>query len=183
MSRRQGRVRCTATCCAARSIAPPSPAPICTTRAASPSTPTCSTRADIIPHQEVEIWNVTNGERFRTYALRGAAGLRRRVHQRRRGPQGAAGRSGDHRHLRLDDRSGGARLGAEAGVRRRAEPAGRTRRRRAAGQADRAPRLRRPAPMRMASGIWDCGRPARSAGGARCARPARGETAASTISG
>jgi aspartate 1-decarboxylase len=31
-------------------------------------------RADIIPHQEVEIWNVTNGERFRTYALRGLPG-------------------------------------------------------------------------------------------------------------
>lgn len=30
--------------------------------------------ADIIPHQEVEIWNVTNGERFRTYALRGQPG-------------------------------------------------------------------------------------------------------------
>lgn len=28
-------------------------------------------RADVLPHQEVEIWNVTNGERFRTYALRG----------------------------------------------------------------------------------------------------------------
>jgi aspartate 1-decarboxylase len=28
-------------------------------------------RADIVPHQEVEIWNVTNGERFRTYALKG----------------------------------------------------------------------------------------------------------------
>jgi len=28
-------------------------------------------RADILPHQEVEIWNVTNGERFRTYALEG----------------------------------------------------------------------------------------------------------------
>ena len=31
-------------------------------------------RADVIPHQEVEIWNVTNGERFRTYALRGQPG-------------------------------------------------------------------------------------------------------------
>ena len=30
-------------------------------------------QADILPHQEVEIWNVTNGERFRTYALRGRA--------------------------------------------------------------------------------------------------------------
>jgi len=31
-------------------------------------------RADILPNQEVEIWNVTNGERFRTYALRGQPG-------------------------------------------------------------------------------------------------------------
>ncbi len=31
-------------------------------------------RADILPHQEVEIWNVSNGERFRTYALRGQPG-------------------------------------------------------------------------------------------------------------
>ena len=31
-------------------------------------------RADILPHQEVEIWNVTNGERFRTYALAGQPG-------------------------------------------------------------------------------------------------------------
>jgi aspartate 1-decarboxylase len=31
-------------------------------------------RADILPHQEVEIWNVTNGERFRTYALEGKPG-------------------------------------------------------------------------------------------------------------
>jgi len=30
--------------------------------------------ADILAHQEVEIWNVTNGERFRTYALRGQPG-------------------------------------------------------------------------------------------------------------
>ena len=31
-------------------------------------------RADILAHQEVEIWNVTNGERFRTYALEGKPG-------------------------------------------------------------------------------------------------------------
>jgi len=31
-------------------------------------------RADILPHQEGEIWNVTNGERFRTYALEGKPG-------------------------------------------------------------------------------------------------------------
>lgn len=29
--------------------------------------------ADILPHQEVAIWNVTNGERFHTYALPGKA--------------------------------------------------------------------------------------------------------------
>ena len=29
---------------------------------------------DILPNQEVEIWNVTNGERFRTYALEGQPG-------------------------------------------------------------------------------------------------------------
>ena len=70
----EGEPSCIATCCAARSTAPPSPAPTCTTRAASPSTPTLLERADILPHQEVEIWNVTNGERFRTYALRGQPG-------------------------------------------------------------------------------------------------------------
>lgn len=31
-------------------------------------------KGDILPHQEVEIWNVTNGERFRTYALEGKPG-------------------------------------------------------------------------------------------------------------
>lgn len=31
-------------------------------------------RADIIPYQQVEIWNVTNGERFQTYALAGQRG-------------------------------------------------------------------------------------------------------------
>ena len=28
-------------------------------------------RADILPYQQVDIWNVTNGERFTTYALAG----------------------------------------------------------------------------------------------------------------
>jgi len=31
-------------------------------------------RADIIEHQAIEVWNVTNGERFRTYALPGRPG-------------------------------------------------------------------------------------------------------------
>lgn len=30
--------------------------------------------ADILPNEQVEIWNVTNGERFSTYALRGQPG-------------------------------------------------------------------------------------------------------------
>ena len=31
-------------------------------------------RADILPYQQVDIWNVTNGERFQTYALAGRRG-------------------------------------------------------------------------------------------------------------
>ena len=31
-------------------------------------------RADIIPYEQVDIWNVTNGERFSTYALAGQRG-------------------------------------------------------------------------------------------------------------
>ena len=31
-------------------------------------------RADILPYQQVDIWNVTNGERFQTYALAGKRG-------------------------------------------------------------------------------------------------------------
>ena len=31
-------------------------------------------RADIIPYEQVDIWNVTNGERFTTYALAGQRG-------------------------------------------------------------------------------------------------------------
>ena len=30
--------------------------------------------AEILPYQAVEIWNVTNGERFRSYAMRGQPG-------------------------------------------------------------------------------------------------------------
>jgi len=28
--------------------------------------------ADILPHQEVEVWNITNGKRVQTYAIPGA---------------------------------------------------------------------------------------------------------------
>ena len=31
-------------------------------------------RADILPNEQVDIWNVTNGERFTTYALAGQRG-------------------------------------------------------------------------------------------------------------
>jgi aspartate 1-decarboxylase len=30
--------------------------------------------ADILPHEEVHVWNVTRGSRLRTYAIEGAAG-------------------------------------------------------------------------------------------------------------
>lgn len=31
-------------------------------------------RADILPHEQVDVWNVSNGERFQTYALEGPRG-------------------------------------------------------------------------------------------------------------
>src|SRR5215510_5026679 len=31
-------------------------------------------RADILPHESVEVWNVTTGARFQTYAMEGARG-------------------------------------------------------------------------------------------------------------
>jgi aspartate 1-decarboxylase len=31
-------------------------------------------RADILPYQHVDIWNITNGERFQTYAMPGQRG-------------------------------------------------------------------------------------------------------------
>jgi aspartate 1-decarboxylase len=31
-------------------------------------------RADILPYEQVDIWNVTNGERFTTYAIEGQPG-------------------------------------------------------------------------------------------------------------
>jgi len=31
-------------------------------------------RADILPYQQVDIWNITNGERFQTYAMAGQRG-------------------------------------------------------------------------------------------------------------
>jgi aspartate 1-decarboxylase len=31
-------------------------------------------RADILPHEQVDVWNVTNGERFQTYAIEGPRG-------------------------------------------------------------------------------------------------------------
>jgi aspartate 1-decarboxylase len=30
--------------------------------------------ADILPHEEIQVWDVTNGSRLTTYAMRGAAG-------------------------------------------------------------------------------------------------------------
>lgn len=31
-------------------------------------------RTDLVPHEAVHVWNVTNGERFETYAIPGASG-------------------------------------------------------------------------------------------------------------
>jgi hypothetical protein len=55
--------------------------------------------ADIREYERIEIYNVNNGERFSTYAIRGQTGLRHDFGERRRGPQGGGGRHSDHRQL------------------------------------------------------------------------------------
>ena len=39
--------------------------------------------ADIVPYERVDIYNVSNGERFSTYVIEGEAGFRRHMSQRR----------------------------------------------------------------------------------------------------
>ena len=36
--------------------------------------PTLMAAADVLPHERIEIYNITNGERFATYAIPGRAG-------------------------------------------------------------------------------------------------------------
>ena len=55
--------------------------------------------ADIKEYQQIDIWNVNNGERFTTYAIQRRARHRHDFGQRRRRPQGRARRPADHRHL------------------------------------------------------------------------------------
>ena len=53
----------------------------------------------IIPYEQVDIYNITNGERFTTYAIIGAKGFGSHLHQRRRGAQGKERGPGHHRLL------------------------------------------------------------------------------------
>ena len=96
-------------------------------------------RADIIPYQQVDIWNVTNGERFTTYALAGQRGSGVVCINGAAAHKAQQGRPGDHRQLRPDDRRRSARLDAALRLRRRAQPAGRAARRacRASGRGRR----------------------------------------------
>ena len=54
--------------------------------------------ADILPYEQVTVLDIDNGARFETYAIEGET--RPGLPQRRGGPPGAAGRQGDHHHLR-----------------------------------------------------------------------------------
>jgi hypothetical protein len=76
---------------------------------------------DILPYERVEIYNCTNGERFATYCDQRRPGARRDLHQRRGGPQGAAGRRGHPLHVCRDDRGRGPAGGAARCLRRRRE--------------------------------------------------------------
>ena len=56
--------------------------------------------AAIIPYEQVDIYNITNGERFTTYAIIGPPGLGRHLHQRRGCAQGKERRPRHYRLLR-----------------------------------------------------------------------------------
>ena len=56
-------------------------------------------RADILPYQQVDIWNVTNGERFQTYALAGQRGSGVVCINGAAAHKARTGRPGDHRQL------------------------------------------------------------------------------------
>ena len=43
-------------------------------KARAPSTSTCSKRPNILPHEQVDIWNITNGARISTYAIEAPRG-------------------------------------------------------------------------------------------------------------
>ncbi len=57
--------------------------------------------SDLLPFQQVQIYNITTGARFETYVIEGACALRLHPDQRRGGAAGASGRSGHHRRLCL----------------------------------------------------------------------------------
>ena len=62
-------------------------------------------RVDLLPGELVHVWNVTNGERFETYALAGEPGSRPGPHQRRGRPQGPPRRHRHRRRLRAHRRT------------------------------------------------------------------------------
>jgi len=55
--------------------------------------------ANILPYEQVRIWNVTNGSRIETYALPGKAGSGIVCVKRSCCPPRPAWRHGNHRHL------------------------------------------------------------------------------------
>jgi len=79
-------------------------------------------RADIIPYQQVDIWNVTKRRALPNLRLGWATRLGGGVHQRRRRAQSERRRPGYHRQFRPDDRKRGTRVGPALCVRGQAQP-------------------------------------------------------------
>ncbi len=59
------------------------------------------TAAGLWPFERIDVWNVSNGERFSTYIIRGGEGLPPGRGLRCRRPQGQGGRYHHHRRLCL----------------------------------------------------------------------------------
>ena len=71
----KGGASCNEPCSNRNCIVSRSRTPNCTTKARARSTRLLLEAADIREYQQIEIYNITNGERFTTYAIRGAARL------------------------------------------------------------------------------------------------------------
>jgi aspartate 1-decarboxylase len=59
--------------------------------------------ANIIENEQIELYNVNNGERFSTYAIKGKRGSGE-ISLNGCSLQGATGRPDDYLHIRADDR-------------------------------------------------------------------------------
>ena len=70
--------------------------------------------AEMLPYEQVHIWNVTRGTRLTDLHADRRARLRRGLHQRRGRSPDASRRPRHHRHVRQHERGRGVGLGADA---------------------------------------------------------------------